>query len=81
MTGWLEKRMTERVDALVSRTRAALSQTPSAPASPLSPEAVSLVCYAGEYPAPAAVNSVDVQVFLDRNGDRVRRSTPASIFK
>jgi hypothetical protein len=68
MTGWLEKRMTERVDALVSRTRAALSQTPSAPASPLSPEAVSL-------------NSVDVQVFLDRNGDRVRRSTPASIFK
>jgi hypothetical protein len=81
MTGWLEKRMTERVDALVARTRAALSQTPANPPAPLSPEAVSLVCYADEYAAPTAANSVSVQVFVDRRTDRISRSASASIFQ
>ena len=81
MTGWLEKRMTDRVDALVTRTRAALSQTPVNTPAPLSPEAVSLVCYADEYAAPAGASSVNVQVFVDRRGDRISRSTSASIFK
>jgi hypothetical protein len=80
MTGWLEKRMTERVDALVARTRAALSQTPANPPMPLSPEAVSLVCYADEYAAPTAAHSVNVQVFVDRHGDRATRTANVSIF-
>ena len=80
MTGWLEKRMTDRVDALITRTRTALSQTPAAPPAPLSPEALSLICYADEYPAPTQANSVTVQIFADRRSDRPTRSTTASIF-
>jgi ElaB/YqjD/DUF883 family membrane-anchored ribosome-binding protein len=81
MTGWLEKRMTDRVDALIARTRSALSQTPTVAAQPLSPEATSFTCYADEYPAPAAPNAVDVQVFVDRKSDRPHRSSNLSIFK
>jgi uncharacterized protein YoxC len=84
MTGWLDQRMSERVDAMIARTRTALAQTPTTTPAPLSPGAVSLVCYADEYPAPAPPTSVDVQVFVDRRGDRTERghrSTAASIFQ
>jgi uncharacterized protein YicC (UPF0701 family) len=79
MTGWLERRMGERIDALVAKTRESLSTPPAGPAAPLSAEALALACYADEYPAPAAPNSVDVQVYVDRKTDRPARS--ATIFR
>jgi hypothetical protein len=81
MTGWLEKRMSDRVDALIARVRSDLLHTPAVPVAPLSSEAISLACYSDEYPAPASPNSVDVQVFVDRRGDRNQRSSASAIFQ
>jgi hypothetical protein len=81
MTGWLETRMSDRVDALITRTRSALSECPVEKPAPLSPEAVSLICYADEYSAPAIPNSVSVQVFVDKLTERPRRNASVKIFQ